>query len=151
MVKIYTMGVCYRENNPNKVGGWGAVLVSESKTKEISGIIANVTFNKISLIACIEALKSVKTNQSEIILCTNCMYIFNIFRNKHYKIWQSNGWITKAGSPVKHKDEWKELIMLVELLNVTFMMISDGSDRDNYARARLLADKAVEDFFVKCN
>ena len=56
-VEIYTDGAC--SGNPGK-GGWGAVLIYNSKEKQFSGADPSTTNNRMELTAVIEALKALK-------------------------------------------------------------------------------------------
>jgi ribonuclease HI len=56
-VTIYTDGAC--RGNPGP-GGWGALLISGSKEKEVFGGAANTTNNRMGLTAAIEGLRALK-------------------------------------------------------------------------------------------
>jgi ribonuclease HI len=54
-VEIYTDGAC--KGNPGP-GGWGAVLISAGREKEIFGGESLTTNNRMELMAVIEALRA---------------------------------------------------------------------------------------------
>ena len=58
-VEIYTDGAC--SGNPGK-GGWGAVLIYNSKEKQFSGADPSTTNNRMELTAVIEALKALNVD-----------------------------------------------------------------------------------------
>ena len=56
-VEIFTDGAC--KGNPGP-GGWGAILRSNGKERELSGGESPTTNNRMELMAAIEALKALK-------------------------------------------------------------------------------------------
>ena len=56
-VEIYTDGAC--KGNPGP-GGYGVVLLSGGRRKELSGGFRKTTNNRMELLACIEGLRSLK-------------------------------------------------------------------------------------------
>ena len=70
-VEIYTDGAC--SGNPGK-GGWGAVLIYNSKEKQFSGADPSTTNNRMELTAVIEALKALK-EPCEVTLTTDSKYV----------------------------------------------------------------------------
>ncbi|TFH09381.1 MAG: ribonuclease HI, partial [Candidatus Atribacteria bacterium] len=70
-VTIYTDGAC--SGNPGP-GGWGAILISGSLRKEISGGDRDTTNNRMELMAAISALRELKI-QSDVELYTDSKYV----------------------------------------------------------------------------
>ncbi len=103
-VVIHTDGGC--QGNPG-IGGWGAVLESKGKRKEISGGDPATTNNRMELRAAIEAL-GVLTQPCEVVLHTDSEYLRNGI-TKWISGWKKNGWRTAAKQPVKNVDLWRAL------------------------------------------
>ena len=72
-VLIYSDGAC--SGNPGP-GGWGAVLMSGTHRKEISGGEALTTNNRMELLAAISALEALK-KRSNVELWTDSAYVRN--------------------------------------------------------------------------
>lgn len=103
-VTIYTDGAC--SGNPGP-GGWGAILVSGSHRKEISGGEPNTTNNRMELTAAIEALNALKGPRS-VDLYTDSNYLREGITSWLAK-WRQNGWRTANRKPVKNAELWKAL------------------------------------------
>ena len=71
MIKIYTDGSCLE--NPGN-GGWAAIINDNGNTKKISGSEKNTTNNRMELMAPINALKSMNSND-EIEIYTDSQYV----------------------------------------------------------------------------
>ncbi|MEM8827129.1 MAG: ribonuclease HI, partial [Pseudomonadota bacterium] len=101
IVEIATDGAC--KGNPGP-GGWGALLVSGGKRKELHGGEAETTNNRMELSAAIEALTALK-KPSLVRLHTDSTYVKDGL-TKWIHGWKRNGWKTAAKKPVKNKDLW---------------------------------------------
>ena len=104
IVYIYTDGAC--KGNPGP-GGWGAVLKSGNKVKEIKGFSPDTTNNIMELTAVIEALKSLN-RPCKIIITTDSNYVKDGITEWMHQ-WKNTGWKTAGKKPVKNKGLWKIL------------------------------------------
>jgi ribonuclease HI len=104
-VTIYTDGAC--SGNPGP-GGWGAVLMTQDKQKDISGGEANTTNNRMELMAAIQALNALK-EPCEVAIYTDSQYV-RLGITEWIKGWQKNGWKNSQKKPVKNADLWQELL-----------------------------------------
>ena len=74
MIKIYTDGSCLK--NPGK-GGWAAIICTDNEVKKISGSEKDTTNNRMELMATINALKEV--NSEDLIeIYTDSKYVKNL-------------------------------------------------------------------------
>ena len=96
------------KGNPGP-GGWGAVVASDDKVKEIGGGEKHTTNNRMELLAAISALETVENTKKEIILNTDSSYVINGI-TKWVHGWQKNNWKTKQKEDVVNKDLWERLI-----------------------------------------
>jgi ribonuclease HI len=103
-VDIYTDGGC--DPNPGP-GGWGAVLLSGGRTKEISGAAALTTNNRMELTAAIEALSLLKM-PCQVTLYTDSTYLRDGI-TKWISGWQARDWLKADGTPVENRDLWHAL------------------------------------------
>lgn len=103
-VEIFTDGAC--SGNPGP-GGWGAILRSAGRTKEIHGGEAHTTNNRMELMAAIEALRALK-KPCHVILTTDSVYVRDGITKWMFN-WQRNGWKTADKKPVKNAELWQAL------------------------------------------
>jgi ribonuclease HI len=103
-VTIYTDGAC--SGNPGP-GGWGAILISGTHRKELSGGEAQTTNNRIELMAAISALEALKRS-SHVDLHTDSEYVKNGI-SAWIHGWKKKGWKTAANKPVKNAELWQQL------------------------------------------
>jgi len=104
MIKIYTDGSCLK--NPGN-GGWAAIIFMNGKKISIKGNKKNTTNNQMELMAAIEALKKIPTEQ-EVQIYTDSKYVkmgITDWINK----WSQNNWKTSSKQKVKNLKLWLEL------------------------------------------
>ena len=104
-VEIFTDGAC--KGNPGP-GGWGAVLRSNGKEREISGGETLTTNNRMELMAAIEALNALK-KPCHVQLWTDSNYVRDGI-TKWIHGWRRNGWKTADKKPVKNAELWQALV-----------------------------------------
>src|ERR687894_1209781 len=96
VVDIYTDGAC--KGNPG-VGGWGALLQSGGRTRELYGGEAATTNNRMELMAVIQALEALK-RRCRVRLHTDSQYV-QLGISKWIHAWKKNGWRTAGKKPGK--------------------------------------------------
>ena len=104
-VEIFTDGAC--KGNPGP-GGWGAILRSNGKERELSGGESLTTNNRMELKAAIEALKALK-KPCHVQLWTDSNYVRDGI-TKWIHGWRRNGWRTADKKPVKNAELWQALL-----------------------------------------
>ena len=103
-LKIYTDGAC--SGNPGK-GGWAAIILDDSNQSSISGSESNTTNNRMELMATINALKNINSNE-EINIYTDSQYV-KLGITEWINTWLKNNWQTSKKEEVKNKDLWIKL------------------------------------------
>ncbi|MBP1930264.1 ribonuclease HI [Ammoniphilus resinae] len=136
---IYTDGAC--SGNPGP-GGWAAILMFGEHKKEISGGELNTTNNRMELQAAIESLKSLKEPCS-VKLYSDSAYLVNCFQQGWYKGWIKNGWKNSKKQPVENKDQWEQLLELVDKHKVEFVKVKGHANNELNNRCDELAVAAV--------
>ena len=137
-VLVYCDGAC--SNNPG-VGGWGAVLIWEGRTKEIYGAVSETTNNRMELTAAIEGLKAV-TRDFRITVYTDSTYLKEGITNWIHR-WKQSNW--KNGK-IKNIDLWEKLDSLTSEMDVDWIWVR-GHSGDTYNElADKLAKKAIAEF-----
>ena len=141
IVTIYTDGAC--SGNPGP-GGWGAILISGTLRKEISGGDPATTNNRMELMAAIAALRELK-GSSDVELFTDSKYVKQGITEWITK-WKANGWKRRSGKkslPVKNEDLWRQLDVLAGAHRVTFKWVEGHAGHPENERADELARNAI--------
>lgn len=116
-VMIYSDGGCI--NNPGP-GGYGIVQIYGDSRKELTGGFKYTTNNRMELMGVIVALKNLEYRDVPVTIYTDSSYVVNGIEKGWAKKWKKNNWIKSNKEPAINPDLWKELLDLVESLNVKF-------------------------------
>ena len=134
-ITIYTDGAC--SGNPG-AGGWGALLMTGNKQKEISGYDPSTTNNKMELTAVIVALETLK-QPCNVELYSDSAYVVNALLQGWLENWKSNGWKGADKKPVKNIELWQRLDHLLSIHNVNFNKVKGHADNPYNNRCDELA------------
>jgi ribonuclease HI len=104
-VDMFTDGAC--RGNPGP-GGWGVLLRTGSKERELSGGEVLTTNNRMELTAAIKGLEALK-RPCHVQLYTDSNYVRDGI-TKWIHGWRRNGWRTADRKPVKNAELWQELL-----------------------------------------
>jgi len=138
-VEIFTDGAC--KGNPGP-GGWGAILRSGGKERELSGGEAPTTNNRMELMAAIEALKALK-KPCRVQLYTDSNYVRDGI-TKWIHGWRRNGWKTSDRKPVKNAELWQALLDACSPHRVDWHWVKGHSGHPENERADALACAEAE-------
>ena len=138
MIEIYTDGSCLE--NPGN-GGWAAIIKINENIKKISGSEKNTTNNRMELLATINALKSINSDE-EINIFTDSQYV-KLGITEWINTWVKNNWKTSKKEDVKNKDLWTELYNLNRTLKVKWVWIKAHAGNPLNEEVDLLAKKAA--------
>ena len=138
MITIYTDGSCL--TNPGD-GGWAAIINDGKEIKKISGNEKNTTNNRMELMAPINALKNINSDE-EIIVYTDSQYV-KLGITEWINSWVKNNWKTSKKEEVKNKDLWTELYNLNKTLNIKWIWIKAHAGNPLNEEVDLLAKKAA--------
>jgi ribonuclease HI len=138
MIKIYTDGSCLE--NPGN-GGWAAIINNDGNVQKISGSEKNTTNNRMELMATINALKKMKSNE-EIEIYTDSKYV-KLGITEWINNWIKNDWQTSKKEDVKNKDLWLELYNLNKSLKVKWNWIKAHAGDSLNEEVDSLAKKAA--------
>lgn len=139
VVDIYTDGAC--KGNPG-IGGWGALLQYDGKTRELYGGDARTTNNRMELTAVIRALEALK-RRCRVRLHTDSQYV-QLGITTWIHDWKKRGWRTADKKPVKNADLWRELDELAGEHDIEWIWVRGHSGHDGNERADALANRGVE-------
>ena len=138
MIKIYTDGSCL--SNPGN-GGWAAIININGEVKKISGNEKNTTNNRMELMAPINALKYINS-EDPIEIFTDSKYVKNGI-TEWINTWVLNNWKTSNKEDVKNKDLWIELYKLNQSLNVKWNWVKAHAGDPLNEEVDMLAKKAA--------
>ena len=138
MIKIYTDGSCLK--NPGN-GGWAAIICTKDKIKKISGSEKDTTNNRMELMATINALKEV--NSEDLIeIYTDSKYVKNGITDWIHN-WIKNNWKTSNKEDVKNKDLWVQLHELSNNSKIKWNWVKAHAGNPLNEEVDLLAKKAA--------
>ena len=139
-VQAFTDGAC--RGNPGP-GGWGVVLRSGDRERELSGGAADTTNNRMELTAAIEALKALK-RPCRVAVYTDSTYVRNGI-TEWLPAWRARGWRTADKKPVKNQDLWEALAALAERHDVDWHWVRGHAGHPENERADALANRGLEE------
>tara|TARA_B100000029_G_scaffold436163_1_gene450627 strand:+ start:194 stop:637 length:444 start_codon:yes stop_codon:yes gene_type:complete len=139
IVYIYTDGAC--RGNPGP-GGWGAILIYNSKEKEINGFSDLTTNNIMELTAVIQSLK-ILNRKCNIEITTDSTYVKNGI-NDWIHTWKNNNWKTANKKPVKNKELWVDLDKIVKNHSIKWHWVRGHTGHPENERADQLANDAID-------
>ncbi len=131
---IYTDGSA--RGNPG-AGGFGSVLISGNRRKEISGGFKFTTNNRMELMGVICALECLKTSGNNITIYSDSQYVVNSVS----KGWVFN-WIRTNKKDAKNMDLWKRFVSLYKLNKINFVWVKGHADNELNNRCDVLATTA---------
>jgi ribonuclease HI len=138
-VVIYTDGAC--KGNPG-VGGWGAILICNNKSKEIFGYEKNTTNNRMEMLAVISALQALN-KPCEVQIFTDSKYVQQGMLS-WMSNWKNNNWKNSQKQDVKNIDLWKALDLEASKHIIDWKWVK-GHSGDKYNEiADALANKGIE-------
>ena len=137
-VVIHTDGAC--RGNPGP-GGWGAVLQSSGKEKELCGGELDTTNNRMELMAAIVALETLKRPLA-VRLYTDSQYLRDGI-TKWIFGWKAKGWQTADKKPVKNQDLWQRLDAAKQRHTIDFRWVRGHSGHPENERCDALARAAI--------
>ena len=138
LVEIYTDGAC--KGNPG-VGGWGALLGWNGRTRELCGGEAHTTNNRMEMTAVIRALEAL-TRKSRVRLHTDSKYVQQGI-NEWIHSWKKRGWRTADRKPVKNEDLWRRLDELAGEHEIEWLWVRGHDGNPGNERADELANLGV--------
>lgn len=138
-VEIFTDGAC--KGNPGP-GGWGAIIRSGAREKELSGGEAHTTNNRMEMLAVIRALGALK-RPCHVSLTTDSNYVRDGI-TKWVHGWQRNGWRTADKKPVKNEDLWREMLAAIAPHRIDWHWVKGHAGHPENERADRLASAEAD-------
>jgi ribonuclease HI len=139
-VEIYTDGAC--RGNPGP-GGWGAILRSGDRVKEIKGAEPVTTNNRMELTAAIQALATLN-RACNVVLYTDSQYVRKGIL-EWLPQWKLRDWRTADKKPVKNVDLWQALEREIERHKIEWHWVKGHAGVPGNERADRLANEAIDE------
>ena len=143
-VTIYTDGAC--RGNPGP-GGWGAILISGARERELCGGEYATTNNRMELMAAIQALEALN-KPCRVELHTDSQYLRTGI-TEWLAGWKARGWRTAAKAPVKNEDLWRRLDEARARHQVDWRWVKGHNGHPLNERADALARQGLEETLDK--
>jgi len=138
-VVIYTDGGCI--NNPG-TGGYGVVYLRGRKRKEMSGGFRKTTNNRMELMACIVALRYLKSKRS-VTIYSDSKYVVDGIDKGWANKWKVKGWKRTKTEKAENVDLWSELLELCDKHKVKFKWVKGHVGNPENERCDNLAMRAM--------
>jgi ribonuclease HI len=135
-VIIYTDGAS--QGNPGR-GGYGVVMMSGSKRKEISGGFRLTTNNRMELLSVIVALEALKQPQLDVTIYSDSRYVVDSVS----KGWVF-GWNKKNFQGKKNADLWKRFLLIYPTQKIKFVWVKGHAANVENERCDELAVAAAQ-------
>lgn len=139
-VEIYTDGAC--RGNPG-VGGWGVILRSAGRERELYGGEPATTNNRMELTAAIRALEALR-RRCAVSLYTDSQYVRQGITT-WLADWKRRGWRTADRKPVKNQDLWEQLDALAAKHDVEWHWVRGHDGHPENERADALANRGIDE------
>ena len=139
-IEIYTDGAC--RGNPGP-GGWGALLLSGTHRKELSGSEPQTTNNRMELMGAIAGLEALKNPGTSARVYTDSQYVIKGI-SEWVANWKKRGWKTADKKPVKNQDLWQRLDAVASSHEIEWHWVRGHSGVDGNERVDQLANEAID-------
>lgn len=138
-VEIYADGAC--SGNPG-VGGFGAILKSGEKVRELSGCEGMTTNNRMEMLGVISALEALK-KPCRVRVTTDSNYVVKGM-SEWIKGWIRNNWRNSQKKEVLNRDLWERLLSAAEPHEVEWVWIKGHDGHRENERCDALARGAIK-------
>lgn len=138
-IEIYTDGAC--RGNPGP-GGWGALLRTKGREKQLSGSEPYTTNNRMELLAAISALEALR-RPCHVRVTTDSIYVRDGI-TRWLPGWKRKGWKTASGQSVKNQDLWMRLDDICQRHQITWEWVKGHAGHPENELADKLANEAID-------
>ncbi len=138
-VEIYSDGAC--SGNPG-IGGFGAILRSGDREKELSGCDRLTTNNRMELLGVISALEALK-RPCRVRIVTDSNYVVKGMK-EWIRGWKEKGWKTSQKKDVLNRDLWERLLTAALPHKVEWEWIKGHNGHPENERCDRIARKEIK-------
>ncbi|MBI5639673.1 MAG: ribonuclease HI [Nitrospirae bacterium] len=144
-VEIFADGAC--SGNPG-VGGFGAILRSGEKVREISGCEELTTNNRMELLGVISALEALK-KPCRVRVTTDSNYIVKGM-TEWIVGWQEKNWTNSQKKEVLNRDLWERLLKAAAPHDMEWSWIKGHNGHRENERCDQIAREMIKKFRASC-
>ena len=138
-VEVFTDGAC--SGNPG-VGGYGVILRSGEREKELSGCEPMTTNNRMELTAVLKALEALK-KPCRVKVVTDSNYVVKGMTS-WINTWLKNNWKNSQKQDVVNRDLWEKLLRLSKGHEISWEWVKGHNDHAENERCDSLARLAIQ-------
>lgn len=138
-MEIYTDGAC--SGNPG-AGGFGAILRSGEKVREVSGCERMTTNNRMEMLGVISALEALK-KPCKVRVTTDSNYVVKGM-SEWVHGWKKNNWRNSQKKEVLNRDLWERLLKAAEPHEVEWVWIKGHDGHRENERCDAIARDAIK-------
>ena len=144
MIQLYTDGAVRTNPGP---GAWAYIIISENKQEfDSTGFKEYTTNNRMEIQAAIEGIRKITDEclAGKITVYSDSQYLVNCMAKKWYAKWIKMGWKRKKQREVKNEDLWRELVDLVQRLDIDWQWIRGHNGNLNNEKCDFMACLTIE-------
>ena len=141
VISIFTDGGC--SPNPGR-GGYGVILSTGGRQKELSGGFQETTNNRMEIFAAIAGLEALRIPGSVVTVYSDSRYLVDGISKGWARKWQRNGWLRAPMEPAKNADLWARLLAACARHKVTFEWVRGHVGHPENERCDQLAGEALK-------
>ena len=138
-VEIYTDGAC--SGNPG-VGGFGVILRSGEKEKELSGCEKLTTNNRMELMGVISALEALK-KPCKVRITTDSNYVVKGM-TEWMDGWIKRNWLNAQKKEVMNRDLWERLLKASQSHEIEWIWIKGHNGHAENERCDKIARQEIK-------
>ena len=141
LVEVYADGAC--SGNPG-VGGFGAILKSGDKLREISGCDPATTNNRMELMGVISALEALK-KPCRVRVTTDSTYVMKGM-TEWIGGWLRNNWRNSQKKDVMNRDLWERLLKAAKPHDIAWCWVKGHNGHVENEKCDKLALRAIQEY-----
>jgi len=138
-IVLYTDGGC--RGNPGP-GGYGVIIVTGESRIELAEGFRLTTNNRMEMMACVAALKALKT-PADVILYSDSRYVIDGINKGWARRWRANRWMRTRSEAAENSDLWSQLLDLCDTHRVRFVWVRGHAGQTENERCDALAGAAA--------
>ncbi len=138
-MEIFTDGAC--SGNPG-VGGYGVILRSGQRERELSGCDQMTTNNRMELTAAIKGIEALK-RPCAVKLVTDSNYVVRGMTSWIFN-WMKNNWKSSQKQEVLNRDLWERLFDLSKPHDIQWIWVKGHNEHAENERCDKLARLAIK-------